>query len=158
DVDVSPPSERELVEALAPTDVEAKDVDLVIHEAPESTPAAALPLLEFAPERVDDVVPVELDDVVDEPPAFPRAPRKVPAPTPVAIETVAPVPDLLLDIESREPLEPLEPLEPVKRVAPVDDVTPPEQPDLMAFSERPESVTPAEERFVDVEPQPVEER
>jgi hypothetical protein len=162
DVDVSPPSERELIEAFAPTDVEAKDIDFAIREAPESTtPAAALQLLEFAPERVDEVVPVELDDVVDEAPAFSRAHRKVPAPTPVAIETVAAVPDLLLDIETREPLEPpepVEPLEPLKRVAPVDDVTPPEQPDLMAFSEAPESVTPAEERYIDVEPQPVEER
>jgi serine/threonine protein kinase len=154
EADEPPASEPELIELIeerAQPDVEAAAIDLTIREEPASAQIDPPQLLEFAPERIDDIVPSVPEEVVDEP-ALALTPRKVPAPTPVAIETVAPVPDLLLDIEVLAPVVRTEQETHIVFGHATDPVTP-EQQDLMAFAEASEPLPPAEERYIDVEPQ-----
>jgi serine/threonine protein kinase len=146
------------VEGLAPNEVEGPEIELPLREELASIEVAALPLLEIAPETADDAD--EFETVMR---------RKVPAPTPVAIETVASAPDRLLDEELLDPFIPtaetvdaVASVEPevvsVDAVARVEDAVV-EPADLFAFaetSEPVESVERVEPPFTWVEP-PVEE-
>ena len=155
DADVALSSEPELIEVPAPTDADATAIDLAIREEPmpsEVTP----PPLEFVPERVDDDETRVLEDFVEEPQEQAPVQRKVPAPTPVAIETVTSVPELLLGIELLETAAPEEQETQIVFGHAVDPVVP-EQQDLMTFAETSEPAPPPEERYTEVEPQPFEE-
>jgi serine/threonine protein kinase len=136
------------VDALA-HDVEQPELELAIHDEPIAADVDSLPLLEFAPERCDDLaIASETPDDLEVEPAetvSTSGGRKVPAPTPVAIESVASAPAIVDD----EPEE-----TPDLSLAEVAAV---EQPDLIAFADTPTSVAPIEEPLPLVEPQAVEE-
>jgi serine/threonine protein kinase len=140
------------------SEVELTEIDLAMREEPVSIEIAPLSLLAFAPETSGDVVPPEPEDAVVELDMTTPARRKVPAPTPVAIETVASAPDLLLVEEFSEPAALSVEAEPVLALLGAVDDRAREQPDLIAFAEAPEETSSTEEqRYADVEPPPVEE-
>jgi hypothetical protein len=144
------------------SDVEGPEIELTIREEPVSGEMVALPLLSFAPEAVDDGLPPETEDAVAELETPTRERRRVPAPTPVAIETVVSAPDLTLVEEPSDPIawavepDPVVFDEPLVVVIGEVDAAQPEQPDLIAVAETSEPASPVEERYLDLEP-PVEE-
>ena len=150
------------------SEVEGPEIELTIREESPSGEIGPLPLLAFAPDAAGDGPPSEPDDAVAELETATRERRKVPAPTPVAIETVVSAPDLTLVEEpsdfiawAAEP-DPVVSVEPLVVVVGEVDAAQPEQPDLIAVAETSERISPPEERYVeerylDLEP-PVEEQ
>src|SRR5262249_37711717 len=78
------------------SEVGGPEIELPMREEPVSGEVGPPPLLAFTPETVDDGLPPEPEDAVDDVEMVTRGRRRVPAPTPVAIETVVPPPDLTL--------------------------------------------------------------
>jgi serine/threonine protein kinase len=115
---------------------------------------ADLSLLEIAPETADEGLPPELKEFAADEAQAELPARRVPAPTPVAIETVASAPDLFLAVEPVEQVAAEVPMAPVSGAS---DDAPLELTDLFALSETSEPVSPDEERYSDVEPPPLEE-